>query len=155
MSVVLDRPVTKTRLPEIEAPVFLKPRIRVEPEYRPGIEAPAQTPAEMPVKVQRRSKVNVGRQILLKGMMFVAVFGVSYVASTLSGHYLVEKSRNQTIEATARATAALQSEREVRRRLDALTSASSIEDWALSHSFRPTDGLGQTSKVVSLVAINH
>jgi len=146
MSVVIDKPFTRTRAPQVDVPVVLSPRIRLEPERRPTVEAP--------VKVQKRSSTRTARALALKCCLFCGVFGVSYVASTLSGHYLVEKSRNLSNEATTRASVAAQAERDVQRRIDVLTSASSIEDWALSHSFRPTDGLGQTSKVVNLVATN-
>jgi len=82
------------------------------------------------------------------------LFAATYLCSSLGGHYLVEKSRNQAIEASSRANVAVQNEREVQRRLDVLSSSSSIEQWALSHDFHPADGLGQTSKVDNLVATN-
>ena len=150
MSVVLERPLLRTRFPQTEAPVVLKPRIPAEPLIQPNIQVPTQAPT----KVVRRSRVWTARYVGIKCMMFCGVFASAYVVSTLSGHYLVEKSRNLSNEATMRASIAVQAEREVQRRLDVLTSASSIEDWALSHSFRRTDGLGQTSKVVNLVATN-
>jgi hypothetical protein len=89
-----------------------------------------------------------------KSVLFGVMFGVTYVASTLSGQYLVEKSRTQGIEALGRSRAAIQSEKAIQRRLDGLRTAAAIEDWALSHGFRPADGLGQTSKVQGLVATN-
>jgi hypothetical protein len=159
MSVVLDRPEEITELRPTSAPVALKPRVQPQPEYRPTTDIPIQrplqrpidTPVQTPARVKRQAKVGLGQTIGLKAMMFTAVFSLTYVGSTLTGHYLVEKSRNQSIAASNRATSAIQAEREVQQRLDTLTSASSIEDWALSHGFRPTDGLGQTSKVVNIV----
>jgi len=156
MSVVLDRPIERTQLRQAEVPVALQPRPRPTPapEQLPRIERPVERSVDVPGKVQRRTKVkvNVGQIALAKMLMFCGVAAVAYVGSDLCGHYMVEKSRNETIAATNRATSALRAEREVQRRLDGLTSAASIEDWALSHGFRPTDGLGQTSKVVNLVA---
>ncbi len=177
MSVVLDRPGTQTATAQPEAKSIVQPRIRVAPEVRPTIDAyrqpveapvyvpveqpvyvpserPVYVPTEAPAKLRKKAKTSVGRVVAVKSAMFCGVFALTYVASTLSGHYLVEKSRNLSIDATLRASAAIKGEQEVQRRLDALTSASAIEDWALSHSFRPTDGLGQTSKVVNLVASN-
>lgn len=167
MSTLLDRPVETTRPQPAARPVGLQPKIRVEPDVRPirhrPVETPLRTPSKAPsetlVEIPRKAtkkgaSVGVGFFVLTKAMLFLAFFSLSYVASTLSGHYLVEKSRNMGIAASTRATVALQSEREVQRRIDVLTSASAIEDWALSHSFRPTDGLGQTSRVVNLVPTN-
>ena len=65
---------------------------------------------------------------------------------------MVEQSRDQSINALARSKAAIQNERAIQRRLDVLRSATSIEEWALSHGFRPADGLGETSKVTDRVA---
>jgi len=162
MSTLLDRPVETTRLQLADVPVALQPKIRVKPQphHQPVIERPVGNPAEIPQRVnrrvaKRRSSVNAVRFGLAKGMLFGAFFSVTYVASTLSGHYLVEKSRIQSSAAAVSATAAAQSVGEIQRRLDVLTSASTIEDWAMSHSFRPTDGLGQTSKVVSVVTNPH
>jgi len=167
MSIVLDRPLEKTLPQSGDMPVALQPRITTQPKSRPEIERPVETPTGVPsyspgrvrvetsTRVQKRARVNVGHVLLAKAVMFGGVFAVAYVASTLSGHYLVEKSRNQSNAAAARAASAIQAEHEVQRRLDVLTSAASTEVWAMSHAFRPTDGLGQTSRVVNLVASSH
>lgn len=152
MNVVLDRPNTRIPLPSGGMPVITRPRIPVEPERRPVIETPVPTPA--PTRVKRRSKTGTAEFVVAKALMFAGFFAITYVCSTLGGQYLVEKSRDDGVSATSRASVAVQAENDVRRRLDTLTSSGSIEDWALSHGFHPTDGLGQTSKVVNLDAIN-
>jgi len=148
MSVVLDRPVTRQQTTVVDTPLVLRPRIPVEPVRRPIVDIPVQAPT----RVKKKSGTKVGRLVAAKCLMFGVVFGVTYVASTLSGQYLVEASRTQGIDALGRSKAAIQSEKAIQRRLDVLRSATAIEDWALSHGFRPADGLGQTSKVQDLVA---
>ena len=149
MSVVLDRPLTRPRAPRIDSPSLRQREVPVGPSPRV-----VDVPTVAPVKVRRRSGVEVCQFVISKLTLFACFFISTYVASSLGGHYLVEKSRNQSIEATNRANAAVQAEKEVQRRLDVVTGSSAIEEWALSHSFRPTDGLGQTSKVDTRVASN-
>jgi hypothetical protein len=150
MSVVLDRPVTRQRFPETDVPVVLRPRIPVEPEVRPRIHVPVETPAVAP----RRKASPALRTCALKVALFTGIFAGTYVVSCLSGFYLEEQSRSVANDAAHRATAALREERDVQHRLNELTSAASIEAWALTHGFHTTDGLGQTSTVDSRVASN-
>ncbi len=150
MSVVLDRPVSNLQGTVTDVPLVLRPRITDEPARRPVIDIPAQAPS----RVKQKSGANVAHVVAMKALMFVLVLAMTSVASTLTGQYLVEKSRTQSMDAYSRAKIAIQSEKDIQRKLDVLRSAASIEDWALSHGFRPADGLGQTSKVVDRVAAN-
>ncbi len=150
MSVVIDRPVVKDRVPVQDVPVVLSPRTPVEPARRREVDVPVFTPS--PSRVRKDVGRKVGQYILGKVMLFSLFFVLTYVASTLLGQYLVEQSRTQSKEALTRSKVAVQAEKAIERRLDVLRSATSIEDWALSHGFRPADGLGQTSKVQDLAA---
>ena len=149
MSVVLDKPRLRYRTPVTDVPLVLRPRVPVQPG-RPAIDVPRQTPT----RVKPRTGVRVGHFFVMKGMLFAMTFGITYVASTLSGMYLVEQSRTQGIEASARAKYAMQSEKTIQRTLDTLRSATTVEDWAIAHGFLPADGLGQTSKVQDIGATN-
>ena len=150
MSVVLDRPVDTEQLTVADVPVALRTRVPLEPVRRPVVDVPVVTPNR--ARVRQDVGVKVARIIGLKAMLFGVVFGMTYVVSTLGGQFMVEQSRDQSINALARSKAAIQNERAIQRRLDVLRSATSIEEWALSHGFRPADGLGETSKVTDRVA---
>ncbi len=152
MSVVLDRPAKGTSLPSGPAPVVVRSRVRDVPDLRPVYRAPVYEPAPTPVIVRKRAKASPFEAVMTKTLLFAGFFIAAYVPSTLAGYYMVDKSRMEGIDAAARASAAVRSENEVQRRLDTLTSASYVETWALTHGFHPTDGLGQTSKVVNLDA---
>ena len=152
MSVVLDRPVVKEKLTVADVPVVLRPRIPVEPVRRPTVDVPVYTPA--PSRVRQDVGVKVAKYLGLKTALFGVIFGMTYVASTLAGQYLVEQSRAQSMDALSRSKAAVQAEKAIQRRLDVLRSAPAIEEWALSHGFRPADGLGETSKVQDSGATN-
>jgi len=150
MSVVLDRPFVPTRLPQGDVPVDFRLRGRVEPDLRVHVDVPQAAP----VRVRKKARASILQVAAAKAGLFVAIFALTYVASALSGHVLMEKSRAQSNEATSRAAAAVQADRDVQKRIDYLTSSRTIEDWAFAHSFRPTYVLGQTSKVDSRVAPN-
>ncbi|MDR3688596.1 MAG: hypothetical protein P4L46_04395 [Fimbriimonas sp.] len=146
MSALLDRPVTRTSSTLVDVPVILHPRTPVEPVRQPVIEVPISTPSQAPAKSKSGVGIRIARFVVTKTFLFGLVFASTYVGSTLSGQFLVEQSRTQGIDAQKRSETAIAEERAIQLRLDSLRRAAAIEEWALSHGFRPADGLGQTSK---------
>jgi len=152
MSVVLEKPEITSRASVADVPFALRPSIPVEvprePLYRPIPETTTVTaPATVPTRVRKQSGTRVGQWIVAKVTLFGVFFALTFVASTLCGQFLLERSRTQSLDAMNRARYAQRAEKSIMQRLDTLNSAASIEQWALTHGFRPSDGLGETSKV--------
>lgn len=150
MSVVLDRPFNRSRAPQSDAPVALRPNIRVQPDALPQYE----TQEHSRVKVRKRSATATAQAVGKKVVMFSGIFVVTYLCSALYGNNLVDKSNRLSREATNRALAALQAKQEVQDRIDILTSDAMIQQWAATNSFRKADAPVQTSKKNNLVAFN-
>ena len=150
MSVVLDRPFTKTRTPQSDAPVALRPNIHVQPDTRPQFESQQQSR----VKVRNKAATVTAQAVGKKVVMFSGIFVVTYLCSALYGNNLVDKSNRLSREATNRAVAALQAKQEVQDRIDTLTSDAMIKQWAATNSFRKADAPVQTSTRNNLVAFN-
>jgi|GEM_PF-2456141 len=150
MSVVLDRPVVPEQQTATELPVALRQRVPVEPVRRPVVDVPVVAPNRS--RVRQDVGLKIARVVCAKVALFGAVYALTYTVSTLTGQYFVEQSRAQIKDAVSRSKAAIQNERAIERRLNVIRNAATIEEWALSHGFRPADGLGETSKVTDSVA---
>ena len=150
MSVVLDRPFNRSRAPQSDVPVALRPNTSVQPGYQPEVEAHGRTV----VKVRRKSGTAVAVAVGKKAMLFGGVFVVTYLCSALYGNNLVDKSSRLSRDASNRAAAALQAKQEVQDRIDILTSDAMLQQWAAANSFRKADAPVQTSTRNNLVALN-
>jgi len=150
MSVVLDRPFTRTRTPQSDAPVALRHKIGPEPEYQPYVDIPVQ----VPVRVRRRSGTDVLQVAVTKTLLFSGVFALTYLSSALYGNYMVDKSSKLSHDASIRANAALQAKDDVQKKINVLTSDAAIKQWALSHSFQQAEQVDQTSRANNLVTSN-
>jgi P2-related tail formation protein len=64
---------------------------------------------------------------------------VTFSAFSLAGQVMVEKARRDGIRAAQRARAASGEISALRLRVQALTSSSSIEQWAVTNGFTPAD----------------
>jgi len=111
---------------------------------RPSLQPrPSQRPKSKP-RVHVRVQVTERRQARTNPALFIAtraiVFGViclfTYATSSLAGQVMVEKARRQGIAAKERAIEARRAEATIRERVDSLTSARSIEEWALAHGLQ-------------------
>lgn len=72
---------------------------------------------------------------IAKVATFVILAGLSFIASSLSGHVMVEKVRREGLRAGERAREARKAEAVLRQQVDALSSLGSVEDWAAAHNF--------------------
>ena len=150
MSVVLERPFTKSRAPQSGTPTALRRNTGVEQGYGATVEVAPQTS----VRVRRQTSTKVLQAVLTKTALFAGVFTFTYVSSALYGNYMVDKSSKLSREALTRATAATQAKLDVQNRINDLTSDAAIQQWALSHAFRQTESTGQTSRENNLVTTN-
>jgi hypothetical protein len=140
MSVVsLDKPTAKER-------------VKVSPRRVDRRAAAPEVKLRARVLERRRSKSAIVGLLLVHSMMFSMIAGLTYGASSLYGQVMVESARRDRIEAKERADQAKKGEVLLRERLDKLTQAAAIDEWAFAHGFRAPDGLGQPAKLEKLVA---
>lgn len=99
----------------------VRPKVRIEADIRP--------------KAKARPKASLAASLGFRTFMFAALFGGTYIASSLSGQVLVEHARRAEISAKERAQEARRAEASLRTRVDALTSGEAIEAWAGQHGF--------------------
>ncbi len=145
MSVVpLDRPITRPQ--PIAQP---RPLTRTRPSAIPEVRSNSR------VIERKRALSNVIGAVVVKTMLFCTVASFAYGAMSLAGHVKVEGARRETLRAKERVADAKKSETLLRERLDKLTAAASIEEWANAHGFTAPDGLTQPAKREGLVALRH
>lgn len=120
----LDRPYATSEERALPAP-----RVRHLPSERP-----IARPSVRPVRATRRKANVTGRLVTLA---FVAL--LSFGVSSLSGQVMLEKARHEKAAAVARTKEAQRAEVALREKLDDLTSADRIAEWASAHGFMPAD----------------
>jgi hypothetical protein len=90
-------------------------------------------------RVARRSKTQTA--LKSRALAFATIVASTYLVSSLFGQVMVEKARREGISAVARASDARKMEAVLTRRLDSLTSLTSVDQWAKTHNFFPPDQL--------------
>lgn len=69
---------------------------------------------------------------------FVAVLGVTYLASTMLGYVTLERARQSARHAEGRAAFARAEAQEARASIESLTNPAALRAWADAHGFEPT-----------------
>ena len=129
-----------------------RPQIESLPTIRRQRSRPSVTPTR---RRQAQTRVNVLPVVAARSVLFGAIAGAVFFASSLTGNVLMENARREGLAATARAREAKREEAAVRRQLDALTGLGAIETWASAHGFQAPDALVQPSvRGTTLVASN-
>ena len=138
----LEKP---TRRPTPTRATQVVDRPRVQPRRAPQT-TPRTTPRTTPkphvqvrVRVVQQPRTNVAGAWALRAAAFGGIFLSTYVASALTGQVFVEKARRQEIAAKERAIAARRAEAEIRERVDALTSAAAVQQWASARGYIAPD----------------
>lgn len=112
----------------------------------PAIRAPWKTRSEHRPALRVVSGTRWRPRVLAAATVFVTVGGLTFFASSLLGHVMVEKARREGISARGRAMEARKAESTLRSRIDSLTSLGAVEAWAQAHGFVAPDGIGGTSE---------
>jgi hypothetical protein len=97
-------------------------------------------------KSRAKRRIKVPEVVSSHAVAFIAVFGLTYFISSLSGQVMVEKARQEFIRANQKALDARKVEAELSKRLDSMTSLESIKDWAKTHNFKSLDELSAPQK---------
>jgi len=92
-------------------------------------------------KTRAKRHVQIPAAISTRAVAFVAVLGVTYLASSLSGQVMVEKARQDAIRASQKALDARKVEGELSKRLDQMTGFNAIGQWAETHNFKSLEEL--------------
>jgi hypothetical protein len=96
-------------------------------------------------KAKRRSRISEAVQA--RALTFIAIVGVTYLVSSLSGQVMVEKARQDAIHASQRALDAKKVEAELSKRLDEMTGFNAIGQWAETHNFKSLEDLTPSKQV--------
>ena len=135
--VVEPSPISRP-LPRLPAPIIIElPRTKIQRQ-----------PVRR-VKAQRRVSALVGQTV-----SFVVVAGIAFSTFSLMGQVMVEKARRDGIRASERALSASRDIAALRQDVQDLSSSQSIDDWATSNGFVPTDSAPKTPGVTQIVALN-
>lgn len=135
--VVEPSPISRP-LPRIPAPIIIElPRTRT---HRQPVRR---------VKTQKRVSSLVAQTV-----SFVLVTGIAFSTCSLMGQVMVEKARRDGIRASDRARSASRDIAALRQDVQDLSSSQSIDGWATSNGFVPTDSAPKTPGVSQIVALN-
>ncbi|MGV3616710.1 MAG: hypothetical protein ACO1SV_15390 [Fimbriimonas sp.] len=134
----LEKPVRSKRT----TPVIDRPQVGARPASRPK----TRPEVRMRVDIQERRGAQPRSAVMMAAMVFVGFFTASYATSSLAGQVMVEKARRLEISARERAREARRTEASLRARVDALTSATSVESWALTHGFTVPKPAGEETE---------
>lgn len=138
-------------LPVLEP--YVEPAVVTRPRPRPQTETVV---IELPRhRTTRKPATKSGtRPLVANAVSFIALASVTFCSVSLAGQVLVEKARRDGISASARARTASLEIAELRQRVQDLTSSRSIEEWAATNAFAPTEATPQTQGVNQLVALH-
>lgn len=108
-------------------------------------------PAVRPqLRVHVRPKPSIGSVVLNRFFAFSCIAIFAFFVSSLCGQVMVEKARREGIKALSRAVDARKEEASLRRRIDSLSSLSSIDDWARTHGFVSPESVALAKKETSV-----
>jgi hypothetical protein len=85
------------------------------------------------VHSERRSRVR--STVVAQTATFAVIVCMTFIASSLFGHVMVEKSRREGLRAAERARDARKSESILRQELEGITGLDTVDGWALAHGF--------------------
>lgn len=122
----LEKPIQSGNTTTVERPKTVA---------RPAARTKKKAHVRMNVRIDERTVAQPKPALLMASMLFVGLFTITYTTSCLVGQVRVEKARRTEIMARERAKEARRTEASLRARVDALTSAVSIESWAEKHGF--------------------
>ena len=129
-------------------PLLKSPARRPEPTLRPR-RAPLQ-PGRIytgRAKPMPRQRVRAIESAFERGLLFAGVTIAVFMASSLMGHVLVEKTRRDSLMALSRFRDAKKAEVALQQQVDALTSMGAIQTWAFDHGFRGPEDAKKTGVV--------
>lgn len=117
---------------------YTQTKRKPSPRHRP---AEAATVAVKPRK-KAKGGMNSIEFVVSQSVMYVVVVAIVFGFSVLTGSSFNEIARRQTAAATTRARAAETDIVRLRDRLDRLSNASVVGDWAKTRGFVPAYGKG-------------
>ena len=138
----------------------IEPVVEPSPISRPLPRLPAPIIIELPrTKIQRQPIRRVKTQkrvsaLVAQSASFVVVTGIVFSTFSLMGQVMVEKARRDGIRASERARSASRDIAALRQDVQNLSSSQSIDDWATSNGFVPTDAAPKASGVTQNVTRN-
>lgn len=91
------------------------------------------------LKRQAAARARAKTYVLRKVALFGVCMASALIASTMSGHVMLEKVRTEARTTRLLASEAKAEEYSARKRLDELTSTASVEEWAVAHGFVSSD----------------
>lgn len=97
---------------------------------------------------KRKSRASTAEIFVTNCVLFAAIAPLTWGFSLLLGNSFKENARRSAVSAAMRAKSARQDMARLTNRLDRLTSAQAVNDWALTRGFVPAHGLPQEEKVV-------
>jgi hypothetical protein len=158
-AVVIDRPNVETNL--VDRPLVGRSHARVQSRLapkaptRPQVKPKPEVHVRVRIQERKRSRTNPVAAGLCYAVAFFLIFALTAAASGLGGQVMMEKARREGLRAKERAAAARSAEKLLQNRLEELTSVASVQEWATANGFEAADGLGNTSRLKNLVALNH
>lgn len=139
-------------------------RYRQRVRTQPGASAPSQkvapaTPSDKAVpqlrtapSVDSEVRYRARPSVVSQAAAFLLIMGFSYMAFSVVGQVMLESQRRQGIEAALSAREARRMEVVLKERVDAVTSLTSVHQWAASRGFVAPDRLADPSGKAGRIA---
>lgn len=139
-SPVIDRPYVG--LPTIDRPRAAPDAEPMPRTRRRPISEPSDLPAKRKSGARSERRVRNALQILVnRAALLLVVYGVGYAGTALSGHVLLESARRQEDTEKHRLAAAERAESILRTQVLTLMDRKTIDAWAASQRFVPSDAI--------------
>lgn len=142
MSVVQDRDSQQVTVEE-------RRQVRHAPTTSTTVRTKPELTARTIYIARPAQKQVVSRTLRGYAVTFGVLFGLTFFSSSLAGQVMVERARKDLTETSRRTSEAKKAESLIQTRVNLLTSADRIEEWAMTHGMVASDGLGQTAMVRS------
>lgn len=141
MSTTLGRPIdTQQTLPRRKA----KPRGAAE-----GIALGPKETLRLRTTARPRAAASPVSSLVGRAVAFSLLAGLAYASSSLVGQVMAEGARQQRITAIGRADEARAAEDILRQRIEAMSSVSAVEGWAIARGFKAPEGSYETRTLVA------
>ncbi len=90
-------------------------------------------------RARARARAKAVGRVLNRSIAFLSVVVVSYLATNLTGHILIDQARRDASTARYRLNTASRAVAGLERRVQELKSASAIETWAMANGYEQAE----------------
>lgn len=110
------------------------------------IQSPAMPRVVRRVRTKKKAE-SAAAELTFRAVGFVCIAWLAFMASGLAGQLMLEQARREHLAAAGRCRVATRDEALLRAKLDEMTSASKVEEWATAHGYVAADANSITPSI--------